>query len=168
MEISKSRITTGGIQHKAPVIRITLPCHDVIIIAVSTSSNDVLRQLTSSSATTDSQCLQITDGQELRLLYEGYPAATQQQQTTLTFTIGKSSAWWRHYVETLTASLALCKVVSAEFLSQLERPTKRSFDVSICFNQLLNKQFSSRGFGTPWCSFVVNVLVTALIFFREF
>ena len=64
-------------------------------------------------------------------------------------------AWWRHQVETVSASLVLCEgnpPVTDDFHSQ--RSVKRSFDVffDVRPNKRLNKQSICRWFDTPWRS----------------
>ena len=66
-----------------------------------------------------------------------------------------SFSWWRHQMETFSASLALCagnSPVTGEFPSQ--RPVTRGFDVF--FGLLLNKRLSKQSWGwwfeTPSCS----------------
>ena len=61
-------------------------------------------------------------------------------------------SWWRHEIETFSASLALCErkpPVTGGFHSQ--RPVMRSFDVSIdvLLNKRLSKQLRRWGFQTP-------------------
>ena len=65
-----------------------------------------------------------------------------------------TSSWWRHPMETFSASLALCagnSPVTGEFPSQ--RPVTRSFDVF--FDRGLNKRLSKQSrnwwFETPSC-----------------
>ena len=60
--------------------------------------------------------------------------------------------WWRHHIETFSASLALCagnSPVTGEFPSQ--RPVTRSFDVFfyLRLNKLLSKQSMYRWFEMP-------------------
>ena len=64
-------------------------------------------------------------------------------------------SWWRHQMETFSASLALCAdnlPVTGEFPAQ--RPVTRSFDVYlICaLNKRLGKQSRGWWFETPSCS----------------
>ena len=63
-----------------------------------------------------------------------------------------SMIWWRHQMETSSASLALCagnSPVTGEFPTQ--RPVTRSFDVSF-WNKRLSKQSWDWWFETPQCS----------------
>ena len=58
-------------------------------------------------------------------------------------TLYSVTTWWRHQMETFSASLALCvgnSPVTGEFPSQ--RPVTRSFDVffDLCLNKRLSKQ----------------------------
>ena len=64
-------------------------------------------------------------------------------------------AWWRHQVETFSASLSFCAKISpvtGEFPAQ--RPVKRGFDVffDLGLHQQLSKQCRCQWFGTPWYS----------------
>ena len=61
-------------------------------------------------------------------------------------------AWWRHQMETFSASLVLCagnSPVTGEFLAQ--RPVTRSFDVffDLRLNKRLSKQWWGSWFETP-------------------
>ena len=63
-----------------------------------------------------------------------------------------SHTWWRHQMETFSASLAICagnSPVTGEFPAQ--RPATRSFDVffDICMNKRLSKQSWGWWFETP-------------------
>ena len=63
--------------------------------------------------------------------------------------------WWRHQMETFSASLALCtgnSLVTGEFPSQ--RPVMRNFDVffDLRMNKWLRKQSRCWWFETPLCS----------------
>ena len=77
---------------------------------------------------------------------------------------GLATSWWRHQMETFSASLAFCvgkSPVTGEFPSQ--RPVTRSFDVffDLCLSKWLTKQLWGWWFETPsqlWCH--CNVLKT--------
>ena len=61
-------------------------------------------------------------------------------------------SWWRHQMETFSASMALCagnSPVNSEFPTQ--RPVTRSFDVfyDLCLNKRLTKQSRGWWFETP-------------------
>ena len=69
--------------------------------------------------------------------------------------LSRNTTWWRHQMETFSASLALCagnSPVTGEFPSQ--RPVTRSFDAF--FDLRLNKRLSKQSWGwwfeTPSCS----------------
>ena len=75
------------------------------------------------------------------------------------------SSWWRHQMEKISASLALCtgnSPVTGEFLAQ--RPVTRSFDVF--FDLRLNKRLSKQSWGwwfeTPSCPLRRHCNVTVL------
>ena len=64
----------------------------------------------------------------------------------------REKTWWRHRMETFSASLALCvgnSPVTSEFPTQ--RPRTRSFDVvfDLCLNKRLSKQWRGWWFETP-------------------
>ena len=64
-------------------------------------------------------------------------------------------AWWRHQLETFSASLALCErnpPVAGGFSSN--RPVTRSFDIffGVRLDRRLRKQSRCRWFEMPWCS----------------
>ena len=63
-----------------------------------------------------------------------------------------NSTWWRHQMETFSASLAICagnSPVTGEFPAQ--RPVTRRFYVffDMCLNKRLSKQPRGWSFGTP-------------------
>ena len=63
-----------------------------------------------------------------------------------------TNTWWRHQMETFSASLALCagtSPVTGE--SPTQRPVTRSFDVffDLCLNKRLSKQSQGWCFETP-------------------
>ena len=69
-------------------------------------------------------------------------------------TVTKSIAWWRHEMETFSASLALCagnSPVPGEFPAQ--RPVTRSFNIffDLCPNKRLSKQWWGWWFKTLSC-----------------
>ena len=83
-----------------------------------------------------------------------YTDSTNVDLKSCTFFSFWCSTWWRHQMETISASLVICagnSSVTSEFPAQ--RPVTRSFDVF--FYLRLNKRFSKqwRGwwFKTPWC-----------------
>ena len=86
-------------------------------------------------------------GDELsnNVIYEGLPAVSSAKT---------GISWWRHQIETFSASLAICagnSPVTGEFPEQ--RPVTRSFDVFFYLhpNKRLSKQSWGWWFETPSC-----------------
>ena len=92
------------------------------------------------------------------------------------YSVGYTSSWWRHQMETFSALLALCdgnSPVTGEFPAQ--RPVTRIFDVFFDLrpNKRLNKQSWGWWFETPsrplWphCNVVLPAINWSLIKFRR-